>query len=65
MPERVVVEAFDKHWTMIDLKDLRYYLEQYEHFVQPCGDEYAQWESIYTAIDKLIKREELFNENRR
>ena len=65
MPEKVIVEAFGRHWTMIDLKDLRYYLEQYKDFVEPCGAEYSQWERMFNAIDKTIKREEIFNGNRR
>ncbi len=63
--ERVVLEAFDRHWTMTDLKDLRHYLYEYEHRVQPCGDEYAQWESMYAAVHKLITLEERFDELRR
>ena len=64
MPDKVIVEAFDKHWTMKDLKDLRYYLEMYLDTYQPDGDDYFQWESMYLAIDKTIKREEVFNANR-
>ena len=65
MPDKVVVEAFDRHWTLTDLKDLLHYLQEYEHQVQPCGDEYYQWESIYAAVHKTITREEMFNELRR
>ena len=57
--ERVVVEVFGKHWTLKDLKDLRWYLEEFEHRIQPSGEDYLQWKSIHLAITSTILREEI------